>query len=152
MPSPLNDTALDQLFRSARSYGRFLPRAVERETINALYELLKWGPTAFNAQPARYVILQSDEAKALFDADSARLESTGQRNTALQGAYLILAARALGLDAGPMSGFDPGAVNREFFADGRNRADFLINLGYGDPESLRPRGPRLGFAQAVTVL
>lgn len=196
LPSPLNDAALDQLFRSARTYSRFLPRAIEPETISALYELLKWGPTAFNAQPARYIVLQSDEAKArlapalssgnrdktlaapaviivaedvrfhehlpeqfpvydakaLFDANPALLASTAQRNAALQGAYLILAARALGLDAGPMSGFDADAVNREFFADGRYRANFLVNLGYGDPESLRPRGPRLEFAQAVTVL
>jgi len=196
LPSPLNDTALDQLFRSARSYSRFLPRAVERETIGALYDLLKWGPTAFNAQPARYVILQSDtakarlapalssgnrdktlaapavvivaqdarfhehlpeqfpvyDAKALFDANPALRESTAQRNAALQGAYLILAARALGLDTGPMSGFDADAVNREFFADGRYHANFLVNLGYGDPAALRPRGPRLDFAQAVTLL
>ena len=196
MPSPLNDTALDQLFRSARTYSRFLLRAIDADTITALYELLKWGPTAFNAQPARYVILQSDaakqrlapalssgnrdktlaapavvilaedarfhehlpeqfpvyDAKALFDANPALRESTARRNAALQGAYLILAARALGLDAGPMSGFDADAVNREFFADGRYRANFLVNLGYGDPDSLRPRGPRLDFAQAVTVL
>lgn len=196
MSSPLNDAALDQLFRSARTYSRFLPRPIAPETFTALYDLLKWGPTAFNAQPARYVILQSQQAKerlapalssgnrdktlaapavvivaqdqrfhehlpeqfpvydakALFDANPVLLESTAQRNAALQGAYLILAARALGLDTGPMSGFDADGVNREFFADGRYRANFLVNLGYGDPEALRPRGPRLEFAQAVTVL
>ena len=92
------------------------------------------------------------DAKTLFDANPALRESTAQRNAALQGAYLILAARALGLDTGPMSGFDADAVDREFFAHGRYRTNFLVNLGYGDPEALRPRGPRLDFAQAVTVL
>ena len=74
------------------------------------------------------------------------------RNGSLQGAYLILAARALGLDCGPMSGFDAAKVNAEFFPDGRWKANFLVNLGYGDASKLHPRNPRLSFEEAVKIL
>lgn len=74
------------------------------------------------------------------------------RNATLQGAYLIIAARAAGLDCGPMSGFDNAKVDAEFFPDGRWKSNFLINLGYGDPSKLRPRNPRLDFDEACRVL
>lgn len=74
------------------------------------------------------------------------------RNSTLQGAYLIIAARALGLDCGPMSGFDNAKVDAEFFPDGRHKSNFLINLGYGDPSKLRPRGPRLEFDEACRIV
>jgi 3-hydroxypropanoate dehydrogenase len=74
------------------------------------------------------------------------------RNSTLQGAYLILAARALGLDAGPMSGFDNEKVDAEFFPDGRFRSNFLLNLGYGDPSKLLPRSPRLEFDEACKII
>ena len=74
------------------------------------------------------------------------------RNGSLQGAYLILAARALGLDCGPMSGFDNARLDAEFFADGRWRSNFLVNLGYGDRSRLHERSPRLGFEEACRVL
>jgi 3-hydroxypropanoate dehydrogenase len=70
----------------------------------------------------------------------------------LQGAYLILAARALGLDAGPMSGFDNAKVDQEFFAGTRIKSNFLINLGYGDATKLFPRSPRLSFDEAAKIL
>lgn len=73
---------------------------------------------------------------------------TAFRNASLQGAYLIMAARALGLDASPMSGFDNDGVDKEFFPDGRWKSNFLLNLGYGSGENLRPRGPRLDFDDA----
>lgn len=73
------------------------------------------------------------------------------RNGSLQGAYLMLAARALGLDCGPMSGFDNAQVDATFFADGRWKSNFLCSLGYGDVDKLRPRGPRLSFAQACEL-
>jgi nitroreductase len=196
LSTTLNDAALDQLFRNARTYNRFLPQAVDDATIAALYDLLKWGPTAFNAQPARYIVLRTPEArqrlapalssnnrektiaapvtvivahdkrffdqlpqqfpaydaKPLFEANPALVESTAARNSALQGAYLILAARALGLDAGPMSGFDAATVNQEFFPDERHAVNFIVNLGYGDPATLFARSPRLSFDQAVTLL
>ncbi len=78
----------------------------------------------------------------------ALAEITGLRNSSLQGAYLILAARALGLDCGPMSGFDNAAVDREFFAATRIKSNFICSLGYGDPASLFPRNPRLSFDEA----
>jgi 3-hydroxypropanoate dehydrogenase len=80
--------------------------------------------------------------------EPALAESTGFRNSSLQGAYLILAARALGLDCGPMSGFDNAGVDREFFAGTRIKSNFICSLGYGDRSSLFPRLPRLGFEEA----
>ena len=74
------------------------------------------------------------------------------RNGTLGGAYLIIAARALGLDAGPMSGFDNAKVDAEFFPDGRWKSNFLLNLGYGDPGKLKPRGPRLSFEDACRIV
>ena len=74
------------------------------------------------------------------------------RNGSLQGAYLMLAARALGLDCGPMSGFDNAGVDKEFFAGTDIKSNFLCNLGYGDPASLRPRGPRFAFDEIASIL
>ena len=74
------------------------------------------------------------------------------RNATLQGAYLILAARALGLDAGPMSGFDNAKVDEAFFPDLPWKSNFLINLGYGDPSTLKPRNPRLTFDEACRIV
>ena len=77
---------------------------------------------------------------------------TYKRNTTLQGAYLILAARSLGIDTGPMSGFDNAGVDKEFFPDGRWKSDFLINLGFGDDQNVWPRNPRLPFEDACQIL
>jgi len=87
-----------------------------------------------------------------FAGDAALAEATAFRNGSLQGAYLIVAARALGLDCGPMSGFDSAAVDRAFFADSPVRSNFLCNLGYGDAESLHARAPRHAFEQACRIL
>ncbi|MDF2445119.1 MAG: nitroreductase family protein [Moraxellaceae bacterium] len=92
------------------------------------------------------------DAKAWFVGNDALIESSALRNSSLQGAYLILAARALGLDTGPMSGFDSEGVDREFFAGTRVRSNFLINLGYGDTSKLHPRSPRPGFADFAKIL
>lgn len=92
------------------------------------------------------------DAAAPFVADPAMAGEAAFRNGSLQGAYLIMAARALGLDCGPMSGFDQAKVNTEFFPDGRFKANFLINLGYGAEGGHYPRGPRLGFDQAAEIL
>jgi len=192
----LPESALDQLFRSARTAHAFQPDPVPDATLHALYELLKWGPTAFNAQPARFVFVRSPEAKArlqpalspgnvaqtlaapvtvivaqdtrfyehlptqfpaydakpLFEANPALTEATASRNSSLQGAYLIVAARALGLDSGAQSGFNAELLNQTFFPDGRYRANFLINLGVADPAGIHPRGPRLPFDEAVQIL
>ncbi|MCW5752703.1 MAG: malonic semialdehyde reductase, partial [Alphaproteobacteria bacterium] len=84
--------------------------------------------------------------------DPRAAETTAFRNGSLQGAYLIVAARALGLDCGPMSGFDNAKVDAAFFPEGKVRSNFLCNLGYGDRAKLRPRGPRLSFDEACRIL
>jgi 3-hydroxypropanoate dehydrogenase len=91
-------------------------------------------------------------ARSWFDSNAALAEATAFRNGSLQGAYLILAARALGLDTGPMSGFDAAGVDKEFFPDGRVKTNFLCNLGYGDPSGLFARSPRFEFDEMASVL
>lgn len=87
-----------------------------------------------------------------FKGKPAHIKTTAFRNGTLQGAYFILAARALGLDTGPMSGFDNDGVDKEFFAGTDIKSNFLCNLGYGDPESLFPRSPRFAFDEIAEVL
>lgn len=90
-------------------------------------------------------------AREWFEGNDALMAETAFRNGTLQGAYLMLAARALGLDVGPMSGFDKAKVDAAFFPDGRFKSNFLCNLGYGDPAALFPRNPRLDFAEACAI-
>ena len=93
------------------------------------------------------------DAKAWFkDLPENVLEYIALRNSSLQGAYFLLAARALGLDCGPMSGFDNKKVDAAFFAGTTVKSNFLCNLGHGDLSKLHPRSPRLSFAEACTVL
>jgi len=198
MPTaPLDATALDRIFRQARSLHSFSREPVRDETIVALHDLLKLGPTAFNAQPARFVFVRSPEAKArlapalssgnrdktmtapltvivaydtrfhehlprlsasqtaksTFDKMPQLIEPTALRNSSLQAAYLIVAARALGLTAGPMSGFNAKAVDAEFFPDGRYRSNILVNLGYlADDAVVAPRAPRFDFDEVATII
>jgi len=196
MNTPIADAALDQIFRSARTAHGFASDPIADATLHALYDLLKWGPTAFNSQPARFVFLRSYAAKErlkpalsptnveqtmaapvtvivatdtkffdhlprqfpaydarpIYAGNAAIAQATAMRNGTLQGAYLIIAARALGLDCGPMSGFDAAAVDAAFFPDGQFKANFLVNLGTADPSKTYPRGPRLSFAEAAEIL
>ncbi len=92
------------------------------------------------------------DARAWFAGNQALIDTTAFRNATLQGAYLILAARALGLDAGPMSGFDNAKVDAEFFSGTKIKSNFLINIGYGDASKLFPRGPRLTFDESARIL
>ena len=92
------------------------------------------------------------DARAWFADNDALIEETAFRNGSLQAAYFLLALRALGLDAGPMSGFDKEKVNATFFAGTRIKSNFLINIGYGDPSKLYPRGPRLAFDEMAKIL
>ena len=194
----LNDQALDTLFRKARTQNGFLDQPVTDVQLRALYELMKWGPTTMNSQPARLVFVRSKagkeklapalspgnrdktmaapvtviiaydlrfyenltrtfannpNAKAAFEGEEkkAHVQTTALRNGSLQGAYLIVAARALGLDCGPMSGFDNAKVDAAFFPDGRVKSNFLCNLGHGDPAKVFPRNPRLSFEEACTL-
>jgi 3-hydroxypropanoate dehydrogenase len=193
MPMPLDDHALDQLFRTARTRNGWTDRPVAEAQLRELHDLVKFGPTAANACPARFVWVRSAEGKArlaalasegnrakilaapvtvivghdlafadrleqlnpgrgegmkAWFADPAAAEVTAFRNGCLQGAYLMIAARALGLDCGPMSGFDNDAVDAAFFAGTRIRSNFICGLGYGSDERLFPRQPRLSFDEA----
>mgnify|MGYP001556600222 CR=1 FL=1 len=96
-------------------------------------------------------VWHGEGAQALFEGNAALAQATAQRNGTLGGAYLIMAARALGLDCGPMSGFDIDKLNAAFFPDGRYQANFLVNLGHGDDRQLFARNPRLSFDQACEL-
>jgi 3-hydroxypropanoate dehydrogenase len=91
------------------------------------------------------------DARSMFVSNPVLSEQTAFRNSSLQGGYFILAARALGLDAGPMSGFDNAKVDQAFFENSSWKSNFLCNIGYGDVARLHPRGPRLGFDQACII-
>ncbi len=93
-----------------------------------------------------------DDAKSWFEGNDALIEETAFRNGTLQGAYFIMAARAIGLDCGPMSGFDNEAVDKEFFADTGYKSNFLCNIGFGDPEGLFPRSPRFSFDEFAEII
>jgi 3-hydroxypropanoate dehydrogenase len=128
-------------------------------TVIVAYDLLFYEklPKLFPIKPAM---------RDLFASNPQLVEETARRNSSLQGAYLIIAARALGLDCGPMSGFDNAKLDEEFFGAGKDcegfeqeffpaghvKSNFLCNLGYGDPSTLMPRLPRLGFNEACTIL
>jgi 3-hydroxypropanoate dehydrogenase len=94
----------------------------------------------------------NQSARSWFEGKADHIATTALRNSSLQGAYLILAARGLGLDCGPMSGFDNAGVDREFFAGTDVRSNFLCNLGYGDPAGLFPRSPRFAFDEMARIL
>ncbi len=105
----------------------------------------EWLPRLYPVSPKMREVYAAPDKKAL-------AETTALRNGSLQGAYLIIAARALGLDCGPMSGFDNGKVDEAFFKDTPIRSNFLCGLGHGDPAKLKPRGPKLSFEEACTLL
>ena len=192
----LDDTALDLLFREARTYYSWDKAPVGEADLWGLYDLVKLGPTSANASPARFVFAVSAEARAklaacasaanapkiiaapvtviigfdtkfydrlpeLFPHADARswfagndvlARETAFRNSSLQGAYLIIAARALGWDTGPMSGFDKAAVDAQFWASTNVETNFICSLGKGTAEKLFPRSPRLAFEDAATIL
>lgn len=188
---PLNDAALDQLFRTARTYNGYLDTPVSNEQLEAVWELMKFGPTSANCLPARIIWCVSEESKkklaalampangekilqapataiigmdmefyenlpelfphtdarSWFVGNDALIEKTAFRNSSLQGGYFILAARALGLDTGPMSGFNNDAVDAEFFAGTKVKSNFISTIGYGDPATIFDRSPRPEFAR-----
>jgi 3-hydroxypropanoate dehydrogenase len=197
MSHPLSDEALDQLFRSARTFNAWLPKEVSDEQLHALYDLTKFGPTSANSSPMRVVFVKTAagkqklepllaegnraktmaapvtaivaadheffeklpvlfphaDARSWFVGNQVAIDVTAFRNSTLQGAYLIQAARALGLDTGPMSGFDNAGVDAAFFAGTSIKSNFLINIGYGDASrDLFPRSPRLTFDEAASIV
>jgi 3-hydroxypropanoate dehydrogenase len=92
------------------------------------------------------------DARSWFVGKAEKIQETAFRNSSLQGAYLMLAARSLGLDCGPMSGFDSTKLNATFFPDGKVKSNFICALGYGDPAGLYQRGPRLDFNEAAEIV
>jgi 3-hydroxypropanoate dehydrogenase len=196
MTAPLADTALDQLFRNARSHNGWDTDPLPESALREIYELARMGPTAANSSPARFVFVTSPEAKEKlgsvssgsnrakinlapatvivgYDLDFAErlptlfphapamqavysdpdlAEQTAFRNSTLQGAYLIMAARSLGYDCGPMSGFDNGKVDALFFAGTRTRSNFICSIGRGNGAHMRDRLTRLSFEDACRIV
>ena len=196
MTTPINDAALDQLFREARSYNGYTDTPVTRDQMDAIWEVMKWGATSANCLPARLVWCESAEAKeklamlasdnnkdkirkapvtviigmdmdfyeqlpelfppadakSWFSGNRALADATAFRNSSLQGAYFIMAARALGLDTGPMSGFDQPGVDAAFFGGTTFKSNFISTLGVGDPATIFGRLPRPGFDRFNTIV
>ena len=186
----------DQLFTQARTATYFLESpGVDDDTLHALYDLLKWGPTASNCCPARFVFVRSPQARerllaclspgnvakaksapvtvvigmdmafyeqlpVLYPQADARSWFAGKpeviarealRSSSLQAAYLIVAARCLGLDAAPMGGIDAAKMDAEFFAGTTVKSHMVCCLGHADAARQRPRNPRLSFDQACRL-
>jgi 3-hydroxypropanoate dehydrogenase len=193
----LSDKDLDTILRQARTHNGFQAKPVTDVQLQAIYDLMRAGPTSANCSPARILFLRSKEAKqrlapalsagnlqktmeapvtavlgydlkfyellprifphnqearSWFAGKPDVIQTTAFRNASLQGAYFMIAARAIGLDVGAMSGFDNAKVDAEFWPDGTVKSNFLCNLGYGDPSKLFPRSPRLEFDEVCKVL
>lgn len=192
----LEPSALDTLFREARSQNAWQDKDIPEGVLEQLYHLVKMGPTSANCAPGRFVFIRSKEAKQKLDpamssgnrektmaapvtvlvcqdmefyeklgelfphvdakpwftGSEAMITETAFRNASLQGGYLIMAARALGLDCGPMSGFDAKLVEETFLAGTTWKVNFMINLGYGEPSKVFDRLPRLAMEDACKVL
>jgi 3-hydroxypropanoate dehydrogenase len=195
MNAPLNDDALNQLFREARTYNGYLDKPVTDAQLNDIWELMKYGPTSANCLPARIIWCSSEEAKqklaalampangekilkapvtaiigmdmefyeqlpelfphadakSWFVGNDELIEKTAFRNSSLQGAYFIMAARALGLDTGAMSGFDNSAVDNAFFGGTKVKSNFISTLGYGDASTIFERSPRPEFGRFNSI-
>ncbi|MEU3602421.1 malonic semialdehyde reductase [Streptomyces sp. NPDC006798] len=196
MPMALDTTAQDLLFREARTTSAFTGEPVSDEQVQEIYDLVKFGPTAFNQTPLRVVLVRSDEARArllphmsdgnrektgaaplvailaadnefheelpallphfpqakeLFFAERPVREHSAGMNAALQAAYFIVGVRAAGLAAGPMSGFDHEAVQREFLDDDHTPL-MIVNIGRPAGDAAFPRSPRLAYDTVVTTV
>ncbi|MGQ0801856.1 MAG: malonic semialdehyde reductase [Pseudomarimonas sp.] len=195
----LDDSALDLIFRNARTFRgsskAWQSKPVAPALLQQVWDLARMGPTSANCSPARIVFVVTPAAKAdlaegldpgnveqsmaapvtaiigmdmafaeklpvlfpqadarsWFEGNPALTQATAFRNASLQGAYLMIAARALGLDCGPMSGFDAAKIDAAFFAGTAVRSNFLVNLGYGERSTLHPRNPRLSFDEACRI-
>ncbi|KAA8726641.1 MAG: malonic semialdehyde reductase [Ewingella americana] len=194
--NPLSQEAIAQIFTQARTYHYWTDRMVSDDTLHEIYEIMKWGPTALNSNPARILFLKNEQHKEklasamwgsnpaqvkrapvtailaydetwteylprlfqtydprpLLDGNEKLVQETVFRNSTLQGAYMIFAIRALGLDACGMSGFDNQQVDELFFKGTTWKTNFVCTLGYGDEEKLYPREPRLEFDEVCKIL
>ena len=139
--------------RSAAAKQRLLPAMapgnVEKTRLAPVTVIVGYDLEFYEKLPRLY---PPADARSWYVGNQPLIDKTAFRNGTLQGAYLLIAARALGLDAGPMSGFDNEKVDKEFFAGTRVKSNFVINLGYGDSSKLFPRNPRLPFEEAAQIL
>ncbi len=154
-PTSANCSPARFLFlRSAEAKERLRPHLIEsnvEKTMSApVTAIIGYDLEFYEKIPKLFP--HNPEAKSWFDSNEKLAATTAFRNGTLQGGYFIIAARALGLDCGPMSGFDNAGVDREFFPGGRVKSNFLCNLGYGDSDKLFPRSPRLDFEEACEIL
>ena len=133
----------------ARLKPALAPGNVDKTMAAPATAIIAWDTEFYEHLPR---LFPQADMRQYFVGNAKLTEETGFRNGSLQGAYFILAARALGLDCGPMSGFDAAKINAEFFADGKWKANFLCNVGYGDRSKLHPRNPRLSFDEAARIL
>ncbi|KJK58858.1 malonic semialdehyde reductase [Saccharothrix sp. ST-888] len=193
----LDAAAQDLLFREARTANTFTDEPVTDEQVQAIYDLVKFGPTAFNQQPLRIVLVRTPEgrerlvqymaegnqpktasaplvailaqdnefheelpallphfpqAKDLFFSDRSVRESSATLNGALQAAYFIVGVRAAGLAAGPMTGYNADALNKEFFPEGDHSVLAVVNIGKPGENAWFPRSPRLAYDEVVTTV
>ncbi|SNT11524.1 malonic semialdehyde reductase [Tropicimonas sediminicola] len=192
----LDDAAIDLILRDARSHYAWTDRPVPRALLEEVYEIAAGGPTSMNCCPARFVFVESPEAKEKlatslkakniekmmsapvtviiahdlefwtelpflfphedrrphFEGKPAHSEATAFRNGTLQAAYFMIAARAVGLDTGAMSGFSNEIVDEAFFAGTTLRSNFLLNLGYADETALFQKLPRFPFDQVCSFV
>ena len=193
---PLDDAALATLFTDARTHYGWNDTPVTDADLRRIFDLAILGPTAANAEPARFVFCRSAaareklaacvspqnaakvraapvtvivgmdlafhdrlpvlfphaDARSWFAGNEPAIRATAFRNSSLQGAYLLLAARALGFDCGPMSGFDPAAVDAAFFAGTAVETNFICSIGHGTTAGLFARLPRLAFDEAAQIV
>ena len=192
----LDPAAQDLLFREARTANTFTDEPVTDEQIQAIYDLVKYGPTAFNQSPLRVTLVRSAEArerlvkhmaegnqpktataplvailsadnefheelpalfphapqiKDIFFGERGNREQAAALNASLQAGYFIVGIRAAGLAAGPMTGFDPAGVQKEFLDDDHSPL-MVINIGKPGEDAWKPRSPRLGYDQVVTTV
>ena len=195
---PIDDEALNRLFRDARTVDNFQNKDVPDNLLQSAYDLARMAPTSANCQPMRILFLRSEGSReklaptlsstnrdktlaapvtAIIAHDlefaatltnlyrvagadkwfsgEALIAETAFRNGSLQGAYFMLAARAVGLDVAPMSGFDNAKVDTIFFKSGDRaswRSNFICNIGFGDPTALPPRDPRPEFSETCAIV
>ncbi|MET9295169.1 malonic semialdehyde reductase [Streptomyces sp. NPDC003077] len=197
MSLALDAAAQDLLFREAQTANTFTDEPVTDEQIQAIYDLVKFAPTAFNQSPLRITLVRSQEArerlvkhamgangpktltaplaivlsadldfheklprlfphapgvKDAYFSELAVREVAGMQNATLQAGYFILGIRAAGLAAGPMTGFDFGALDKEFFGDGKQKSFMVINVGKPGEDAFFPRSPRLEANEAIATI
>ena len=192
----LDKASLDLILTDARSHYAWQDKPVSDDIIRTLFDITIAGPTSMNTCPARFIFVQSDEAKQrlakslkaknidkmmdapatviiawdpefwkqlpflfphenrmpMFDGNEAYAYDTAYRNSTLQGGYFMIAARALGLDVGAMSGFSNQIVDEEFFSENGWKSNFLCNFGYADETALFQKLPRFSFEQACSFI